>query len=162
MLQSLNLYTCVFAFLNFLVLFFVLKKVLFKPVMNYMEQRSEEIANTIKESEEAKADADQLKKEYEFQLKNAKADGQKIIDEMTERANNYYDSTIAKAEEESREILARAKEDSEREHQKILQESKAEIAGLALAAASKVIGANMDNESNRKIIDKFLEETGAA
>ena len=81
---------------------------------------------------------------------------------MTERANNYYDSTIAKAEEESREILARAKEDSEREHQKILQESKAEIAGLALAAASKVIGANMDNESNRKIIDKFLEETGAA
>ena len=162
MLQSLNLYTCVFAFLNFLVLFFVLKKVLFKPVMNYMEQRSEEIANTIKESEEAKADADQLKKEYEFQLKNAKADGQKIIDEMTVRANNYYDSTIAKAEEESREILARAKEDSEREHQKILQESKAEIAGLALAAASKVIGANMDNESNRKIIDKFLEETGAA
>lgn len=162
MLQSLNLYTCVFAFLNFLILFFVLKKVLFKPVMNYMEQRSDEIANTIKDSEEAKASAEQLKADYEAQLKNAKADGQKIIDEMTERANNYYDSTVAKAEAESRDIIARAKEDSEREHQKILQESKAEIAGLALAAASKVIGANMDNESNRKIIDKFLEETGAA
>lgn len=162
MLESLNLYTCVFAFLNFLILFFVLKKVLFKPVMNYMQQRSDEIAANIKEGEETRADALQLKAEYEEQLKNAKADGQKIIDEMTQRANTYYDMTVEEARRESQEIIARAKEDSEREHQKILQESRAEIAGLALAAASKVIGANMDSEANRKIIDKFLEETGAA
>lgn len=162
MLQSLNLYTCVFAFLNFLVLFLILKKVLFKPVMNYMQERSDDIAQTIKESEEMNAEAAALKEQYEKQLRGAKHDGQKIIDEMTERANNYYETTVAKAEQESREIVARAREDGEREHQRILQESKAEIAGLALAAASKVIGANMDNERNREIIDKFLDETGAA
>ena len=162
MLESLNLYTCVFAFLNFLILFFVLKKVLFKPVMNYMQERSDEIAQSIKESEDKTVEANELKEQYEKQLRNAKHDGQKIIDEMTERANNYYETTIAKAEEESRQIVARAKDEGEREHQRILQESKAEIAGLALAAASKVIGANMDSERNREIIDKYLEETGVA
>lgn len=162
MLESLNLYTCVFAFLNFLILFFVLKKVLFKPVMNYMQERSDEIAQSIKESEDKTVEANELKQQYEAQLKHAQADGQKIIDEMTERANNYYESTVAKAEEESRQIVARAKDEGEREHQRILQESKAEIAGLALAAASKVIGANMDSERNREIIDKYLEETGVA
>lgn len=162
MLESLNLYTCVFAFLNFLILFLILKKILWKPVMNYMDQRSQEVADTIESADKANAEAQELRAQYEAQLKTAKADGQKIIDEMTERANNIYNSTVAKAEQESRDIIARAKEDSEREHQKILQDSKAEIAGLALAAASKVMSANMDNEANRKIIDKFLEETGVA
>ena len=162
MLESLNLYTCIFAFLNFIILFLVVKKFLFKPVMDYMNARQEEVANTISAAETANADAEELKAQYEARLQSAKADGQKIIDEMTARANHYYDTTVAKADEEGRNILARAKEDSEREHQKILQESKAEIAGLALAAASKVMRANMDTEANRKIIDEFLEETGVA
>lgn len=162
MLQSINLYSCIFAFLNFLILFLVLKKTLFGPIMSYMDKRSEEIDTTIRESEKANADAQLLKTQYEDRLQEARADGQKIIDEMTERANNYYNSTVEKADQESREIIARAKEDSEREHQKILQESKAEIAGLALAAASRVMNANMDNEANRRIIDEFLDETGVA
>lgn len=162
MLESINLYTCVFALLNFLILFFILKRVLFKPVMKYIDDRNNEIETSIKESEEANAEAKELKAQYELQLKNAQAEGQKIIDDMTARANKIYDSTVAEARQESQDIIARAKEDSEREHQLILQQSKAEITGLALAAASKVIGANMDNETNRKIIDKFLDETGAA
>lgn len=162
MLQSLNLYTCVFALINMLILFFVLKKVLFKPVMNYMDKRKNEVADSLKTSENAKTEALELKEQYEEQMKTARADGQKIIDDMTVRANKIYADTIAKAEEESRQILARAQEDAQREHEKVLKDSKAEISGLAIAAASKVIDANLDTESNRKLVDKFLDETGAA
>lgn len=162
MLQSLNLYTCVFALINMLILFFVLKKVLFKPVMNYMDKRKNEVADSLKTSEDAKSEALELKGQYEEQMKTARADGQKIIDDMTVRANKIYADTIAKAEEESRQILARAQEDAQREHEKVLKDSKAEISGLAIAAASKVIDANLDTESNRKLVDKFLDETGAA
>lgn len=162
MLQSLNLYTCVFALINMLILFFVLKKVLFKPVMNYMDKRKNEVADSLKTSEDAKSEALELKEQYEEQMKTARADGQKIIDDMTVRANKIYADTIAKAEEESRQILARAQEDAQREHEKVLKDSKAEISGLAIAAASKVIDANLDTESNRKLVDKFLDETGAA
>lgn len=162
MLQSLNLYTCVFALINLLILFFVLKKVLFKPVMNYMDKRKNEVADSLKTSENAKNEALELKQQYEEQMKTARADGQKIIDDMTARANKIYSDTVAKAEEESRQILARAQEDVQREHEKVLKDSKAEISGLAIAAASKVIDANLDNESNRKLVDKFLDETGAA
>lgn len=162
MLQSLNLYTCVFALINMLILFFVLKKVLFKPVMNYMDKRKNEVADSLKTSENAKTEALELKEQYEEQMKTARADGQKIIDDMTARANKIYSDTVAKAEAESRQILARAQEDAAREHEKVLKDSKAEISGLAIAAASKVIDANLDTESNRKLVDKFLEETGAA
>ena len=162
MLQSINLYTCVFALINLLILYFVLKKVLFKPVMNYMDKRSEEVAESLKNSEEAKTEANELKAQYEDQMKTAHADGQKVVEEMTARANQMYDDTVAKAEEESKAIIARAQEDAKREHEKAIKASKAEISGLAIAAASKVIDANLDTEANRKLVDKFLDETGAA
>ena len=162
MLESINLYPMVFALINLLILFFVLKKVLFKPVMNYMQKRSDGIAEDLKTSEDAKNDALALKDQYETQMKSAKAEGQKIIDDMTARANKIYDETVAKAEDESKQIIARAQEDAAREHEKAIKESKAQISGLAIAAATKVIQANMDTEKNRELVDKFLKETGAA
>lgn len=162
MLESINLYTMVFALINLLILFVVLKKVLFKPVMTYMQKRSDGIADDLKTSEEAKAEALALKDQYEEQMKSAKADGQKIIDDMTARANKIYEATVAQAENESKQILARAEADAAREHEKAIKESKAQIAGLALAAATKVIEANMDTEKNRELVDEFLKETGAA
>jgi F-type H+-transporting ATPase subunit b len=39
---------------------------------------------------------------------------------------------------------------------------RSEVASLALAAASKVIEANMDTESNRVLVNKFIDEAGVA
>jgi F-type H+-transporting ATPase subunit b len=44
----------------------------------------------------------------------------------------------------------------------MLKEIRNQIAGLALAAASKVLEANMNTESNKAIVDKFIDEEGAA
>ncbi len=162
MLESLNLYTFVFALLNLLILFLVLKKVLWKPVLNYMDKRQEGIESDLKNAEDSKTEAAALKAQYEEQMQGAKEEGQKVIDEMTARANKIYEDTVAEAEKQSKEIIARAQADAEREHEKALKDAKAEIAGLAIAAASKVMEANLDTESNRKLVDKFLEETGAA
>ena len=162
MLESISLYTCVFALINLLILFLVLKLVLFKPVMNFMDKRSQAVADDLQTAADAKSEALEMKSQYDEQLKASRVEGQKIVDDMTKRANQIYADTIAKAEEESRQIIARAHAEAEREHDKVLKDSKAEISGLALAAASKVIGANMDNDVNRRLVDKFLEENGAA
>lgn len=162
MLQSINAFTCVFALINLLILFFVLKKILFKPVMSYMENRQNEVSSTLDHAEQEKTEALELKKQYEDQMKTAKQDGQAIIDEMTTRANKIYDDKIQEAQTESRTIISQAQEDAKREHEKVMSQSKSEIAGLALSAASKVMEANMDNEKNRELVDQFLKETGAA
>jgi F-type H+-transporting ATPase subunit b len=44
----------------------------------------------------------------------------------------------------------------------MLKELRSQVAGLALAAASRVIEANMNTESNKNLVDKFIDEAGAA
>jgi len=40
----------------------------------------------------------------------------------------------------------------------VLQQAQSQIADLAIEAASKVVGANLDDEKNRKLVDEFLSE----
>jgi F-type H+-transporting ATPase subunit b len=58
--------------------------------------------------------------------------------------------------------MEKGREEIEREREQMLKDIKGQVAGLALAAASKVIDANMDNERNRALVDKFIDEEGVA
>lgn len=148
--------------LNLLILYFILKKILFKRVIGIMETRTNTIKDSIQSAERSKAEALKMKKSYEDQTRGARDEAEKIINEAKAKANKEYDSIIAAAKQDSEGILARAKEEIERERAQMIKEIKGQVAGLALAAASKVLEANMDTDSNRALVDKFIDEAGAA
>ena len=60
------------AIINFLVLFFLLKKFLYKPVFNMLDARASEIDKNMSEAEQARDEAARLKAEYEENMQNAK------------------------------------------------------------------------------------------
>jgi len=78
------------------------------------------------------------------------------------RAQEEYDAIISAAREEAEAIMMKAREELELERQQMISSVKNEVATLALAAASKVIQANMDTETNRALVNKFIDEAGAA
>ena len=162
MLESLNKYQFILAALNLIILYLILRKILFKPVTEFMENRTKSIQDSIKDSEKQKADAEDMKRKYEKQLKEAKADSEKIIDEATAKANRISDKVIDDAKQEAQLILADARIEIEHEREQMIKAVRNEVAGLALAAATKVMEANMDKESNRVLVDKFLDEAGVA
>ena len=162
MLESLNAIKPVFAILNLLLLYFILRKVLFKPVTEFMENRTQSIKNSIDDAEKQKAEAIELKRSYEEQLAHAKEDAEKIIREARAKAETEHDQIVAQARTEAEAIMTRAREDIENERRQMISELRAQVAGLALAAASRVIEVNLDTEKNRVLVDKFIDEAGAA
>lgn len=162
MLESLNAIKPVFAILNLLLLYFVLKKVLFKPVTEFMENRTQSIQNSINDAEKQKADAMELKRSYEEQIAHVEDDAEKIIHDARAKAEAEHDRITAEARKEAEALIARAKEDIEIERRQMLTELRAQVAGLALAAASRVIEVNLDTEKNRTLVNKFIDEAGAA
>lgn len=148
--------------LNLIVLYIVLRKILFKPVMEFMENRTRSIKDSIEAAEKQKAEAFEMKRSYEDQLRGAKAEGERLLDEARIRAGNEHEKLVAQAQQEAEAILARARDEIENEREQMLKEIRGQVAGLALAAATRVIEANMNTESNRVLVDKFIDEAGAA
>lgn len=162
MLESLNGFKFIMAFLNLIILYFVLRKVLFKPVMKFMEDRTKSIENSIADAKKQRAEAIEMKTNYEAQLKAARAGSKKIIDAAVAKAAAQQVDIVAEAQRQAEELLLNAREEIEIEREQMLRDVQSEVASLAFAAASKVLEANMDNESNRQLVAKFLNEAGVA
>lgn len=162
MLESLNGFKFIMAFLNLVVLYIVLRKVLFKPIMSFMENRTKTIENSIADAEKQKAQAMQMKADYEEQLKTAKAESKRIVEAAVVKAETRQADILAEAQKQAEELLAKAGKEIELEREQMQKELRNELAGLVFAAASKVLEANLDSDSNRLLIDKFIDEAGAA
>ena len=74
-------------------------------------------------------------------------------DAETERAR-----IIQSSHEEADEIVSAASETIENERRRVLQQAQSQIADLAIEAASKIVGENLDDAKNRRLVDEFLSE----
>lgn len=160
----LNFYvpTFVLVAVNLLVLYMILKRVLFKPVTQFMENRTKAIRDSLAQADRAKIEASEIQGRYEVQLKEARQEAARIIEEARTRGHREYETLLAAAKTDAEALLERTREEIQRERESMLREIRGQVAGLALAAASKVIEANMDTESNRRLVAKFIDEAGAA
>lgn len=148
--------------INIIVLFLFLRIFLFKPVTAIMEKRANLITSSMQEAEDKKAEAYQLKSDYEQELKHAGEKASQIIKEARERAELEYNRRLQEARDEAGRVMAEAEKTIELEKRKSLESAQAEIAGLALLAASKVIGKNVDDSTNKQYLGDFLKEVGAS
>ena len=146
-------YEFIFQIVNTFLVFFLLKKLLFKPVLGIIEARENDIRENLAQGERAKREGLTLKSEYEEKLNLAKDQGQEIIKQATLRAEQKETEIIANAKEE-------ASKDVEQERQKVMNEIKDEISNIAVLAASKVIEKDIDSNKHKELIDNFIKEVG--
>ena len=148
-------------FVNLIVFFLILKKLLFQPVMGMIEKREQMISGQIEDAEQKNTQAGLLKEKYEAELKNANQEAAMIVKTAKERGKEEYEKILRDAGAEASKIIADASKTVETEREKAVQGIQNEIAQVAIAAASKVIQENVDQASNEKILDDFLREAGA-
>lgn len=148
-------------FVNLIVFFIILKKLLFQPVMGMIEKREQMISGQIEDAEQKNTQAGLLKERYEAELKNANQEAARIVKTAKERGKEEYEKILRDADAEASKIIADASKTIETEREKAVQGIQNEIAQVAIAAASKVIQENVDQASNEKILDDFLREAGA-
>ena len=134
-----------------------MKKFLFKPVNNIIAQREEAIKKQFDDADEAQKKADDLKKQYEDSLVNAKEDSAKLVQEAREKARVEYDRIVKSADEE---VTKRMQETIQEEKNKSIRSMQSEIQNLVVAAASKVVGDQVSPEHSQKLYDDFIAEMG--
>lgn len=148
--------------INTIVLFWILRKILFKPVLSIIDARESAIKSDIATGEQAKNEGLALKAEYEQKLAAVKNEGQEIIKQATLRAEQKSEEIISSAKEEAISLKEKANKDIVQEKQKVMNELKNDISSIAILAASKVIEKDIDQAKHEEMINKFIEEVGEA
>jgi len=153
-------YELVWAVINFAVLFFLLQKFLFRPVMSMMEKRRQEISANLKQAEEARQEAARLQAEYRQQLAAAQREAQEIMDRAVRAAEEAKARLVSEAQAEAARLRDRAVEAIAQEKDKALAELREEVTSLAIAAASRIIRRTMTEEDERRLVEEFARELG--
>lgn len=142
------------------VLFFVFSFLLFNPVRKMLNDRKDRIRNEIDEAHAAKAEADELKAQYEEKLKNIDKEAEEILSDARRRALANENQITAEAKEEAARILAHARNEAELEKQKAVDDVKKEMIVLASMIAGKVVSASIDTTVQDKLVEETLKEMG--
>lgn len=143
-----------------LLLYFILRHFLYKPVSEYMNGRKERIQDDIDDAKVLKEDALSLKNEYEVKITDAKKEGQEIIEASRKRGEEIRRDIVDEGKKEAEGILNRARKEIDIEKEKALDEIKLQAGEMALLIASKVIDENLDVSKQKYLIDKFINEVG--
>jgi F-type H+-transporting ATPase subunit b len=147
--------------LIFAILFFVLSKFAFKPILAAVEGREQALREAM---EQAKADREAAAAglaEQRKQLDAARADAQKIIADGRVTAEKMRADLLEQTKAQQGEMLDRAKRDIEAEKNSAIAALRQEAVDLAIAGASKVIERNLDDAQNRKLIENYLASVGS-
>ena len=150
----------VWTIVNILVLFLLLKHFLFKPITEMMESRTAEIENNLKDAEDQKQKASELTAQYVDKLQGAHAEAAQIVSEARQRGQREYDAILKTAGQDAQKEQERARADMEREREEMLRGVKENVTELVLLTASKLSQKELDEESDRKLVDSFLSEAG--
>jgi F-type H+-transporting ATPase subunit b len=157
---GINFWTAFFVLMNTLAIFFVAKKFLFVPVKNMIDSRQKEIDAMYDQAGAAKAEAEALQNEYKEKLAVAQQTSDRMVKEAVARGQNRQDEIISQANAEARAILDKAAADIAQEKKKAINDAKNEISALAMAIAEKVVGRELNDVDQSKLVDEFIEELG--
>jgi len=146
------------AVFNVIVLFILLRIFLFKPINKIKSERTRTIQDNLDSAQRAKEEAEELRQQYEGSISEAKEKANQIIMKAHEDAESERSAIIKKSQEEADKIVADADKAIENERKRVLRQAQSQIADLAIEAASKIIGENVDDEKNRRLVDQFLSE----
>jgi F-type H+-transporting ATPase subunit b len=140
----------------FLVLWFVLSKFAFKPITAAVEAREKALEDAILAAKADREEAAKVLAEHRAKIEAAQADAQRIIVEGRQTGEKLRADMIEETRAQQQDMLQRARSEIDNEKVRAIAELRREAVDLAIAGASKVIEKNLDDQSNRRIVESFL------
>ena len=157
---GINPFTMIFAWINLLILYLFLKKLLFKPVKNMIDTRQKEIDDMYSDAESSRESAELMKTEYEEMLKSANEKSEEIIKDAVRRAQLREEDILKEANAKAQRTLDRAEEQVELEKKRAINEVKDEVSQMAVSIAAAVIERDVDENEHKELIDEFIKRMG--
>lgn len=152
--------TVVFQIINFLLLVFILTKLLYKPILGMLEKRQEYIKESLLTADREKEEAQKLLEEYKAQLAEAKKEAYRITQEAQKYGEELKREIETAAQERAKTIVENAQKEIEREKEKALVEIREQIIDLSLDAAGVILKKELDPKTHHQLVDEFITKAG--
>ncbi|MCP4466000.1 MAG: F0F1 ATP synthase subunit B [Halieaceae bacterium] len=143
------------AFIGFVV--FCMKYV-WPPILAAMAERETKIADGLAAADRASHDLELAQEKAVERLKEAKEEAAGIIDSANKRAGQLVDEAKEAAVTEADRVKAAAQAEIEQEANRAKEHLRGQVAALSLAGAEKVLGAAIDENAHRELVDKLASE----
>lgn len=159
---GINLPGLITQFINFGILLLILWLFLHKPLQRVLEERRRRIAEGLKASDEAQEAAEEAKAESDAAVQRGREEAQALVAQAQEIAQRVQSDAESTARQEAEGIVERARQEIQRERDQAIAELRAEFAGLAISAAERVIGEEVDLDQHQRLIEEVLAESSFA
>ncbi|WP_239615794.1 F0F1 ATP synthase subunit B [Cohnella mopanensis] len=145
---------------SFAILFWLLSRFAFKPLFGVMEKRRQLVQEQMDNAQTNRADAERLIEEQKQALQQARKEAHDIIEQARTTGSRQADEIVQAARNESNRIKDEAVREIEAEKNKAVAALKAQVSGLSVLIASKIIEKQVDEQSQKQLVDQYLQNVG--
>lgn len=144
--------TSILQLMSFFILMYFLIKFLYRPFLNMIDKRSEEIKAKYEKADEAHKEAEELREKAKIELKELNERINQMYEEAKVRVNEYEKKEKARVQSEVESIMKRARNEIEEERTRAEETLRANVITLAVALASRIIQKDLDEKSKREFL----------
>jgi F-type H+-transporting ATPase subunit b len=143
---------------GFFVVFFFVWRLGLPAIKKGMNARTERIRNDLDAAEAQRTEADTILADYRAQLADARNESARIIEEARQQADSLKREQEARLQTELTEMRQRAMSDIETAKASAIADLRGEVAQLAVGAAEVVVKRNLDQQSQVQLIEDYINQ----
>ena len=145
---------------NFLLLLYLLRRFAFPLIMRMFDERAARIREGLERAEAMRREGEQTRADVEGQLAEARRESQNIVAQAAQVGERLQEEAREEARRQTEQILGRARAQIQAERDQAVAELRAQFAGLAVAAAERIIRRSLDERAHRDLSDEVLASSG--
>jgi F-type H+-transporting ATPase subunit b len=143
-------------FVNFFILLFILQRLLYKPFLAKMEERTSAIKASLEQAQAARAEAARAQEENEARLRRTHAEAAAIREQALREAGEESRKHVEAAQAQSRKLVEDTKAQLDAEVRRARDELRREVSDLAIAVAEKLVHRTLREDDHRRIVAEAI------
>ena len=144
--------------ISFAILFFLLKRFAFPPILEILEERENKIRSEISDAEKLRQEAEGIKADLGRELKSAHEKAQIIIQMAGDESKKIQDKSINETQMKVRQMLSDAEQEIEITRNKLMNEIRGYTAALTMASTEKILKKALSDDDKKRLIDESIAE----
>lgn len=143
---------------TFLLVFVVLRAKAWKPILDFVSERENQISNAVESAKRERAEAEKLLAEQKTAVAEARREASEMMRKNQADVERFRDELMSKARQEADQWKLQARREMDDQKVKAIAEVKSIAVNLAIEIAEKVIGETLGDNRHRQLAEQFVEQ----
>jgi len=145
----------------FLVLFLIMRKLVFPRLNTALEERRAMIEGKMQEADTKLVEMEQAKRSFEASLGDARGEAARIVEEAKVAAESTREAILSSAREEAARIVERANAEANAERVRLLEELRGQVGALSVQLAERIVERELDSSTHSGLVDEYIQRLAA-